>query len=236
MRRVRKTEKKNYKRILALCIVIMTAAVIAAGCGGGDDEESSSQEKERAADKYAKVLTDKDGTYYLKVESGEETSDSADIFKDTQIMAQEGSDKKYVSSEANNSKQYYMDGKLYYYDGNAMTYYVMDQGTNGDNTNDAYAPAEDYKKTKEKDFDGQQMECDIYENETTEEGVELINRTEYYVDDKGDLKGIISEQLNKSSMKLVSRVTMKVQEFETKIPEGIFTRPDGYEEIKEEDH
>lgn len=236
MRRVRKTGKKNYIRILALCVVIMAAAILAAGCGSGDDEESSSQEKERAADKYAKVLTDKEGTYYLKVESGEETSDSADIFKDTQVMAQEGSDKKYVSSEANKSKQYYMDGKLYYYDGNAMTYYVMDQGAKGDDTNDAYAPAESYKKTKEKKYDRQQMECDIYENETTEEGIELINRTEYYVDDKGDLRGIISEQLNKSSMKLVSRVTMDVLEFEEKIPEGTFTRPDGYEEIKEEDH
>ena len=44
----------------------------------------------------------------------------------------------------------YMDDKLYYYDGNAKTYYVMNQGAKGDDTNDAYAPAESYKKTKEK--------------------------------------------------------------------------------------
>lgn len=220
-------------KYLALAGLIISMMILICACGedGGGSEEGGSDTKGVAA-KYADVLSDENATYYLNVESSEETSDSDDVFTDVQTIAQEGSKKKYVSSKAQNTKQYYLDGKLYYYDGNTMTYYAMEQGPQSDDVSKAYAPNEGYKRTKVKEFDGEKLKCDIYENEVTEEGTALINRTEYYVSDKGDLKGVVSTQINKGSKDMVSKVTMKVLDFKTKVPEGTFTRPEGYTKVK----
>ena len=232
---IKKEESKIKYLLLTALIILMIGAVC--GCGeddadkGGSSDGGSSDTK-GVASKYADILSDDNATYYLNVESYEETGDSRDVFNDVQTIAQKGSKKKYVSSESQNTQQYYLDGKLYYYDGNNMTYYVMNQGPQADDVNKAYAPNEGYKKTKKKEFDGEKLECDIYENEVTEEGTVLINRTEYFVDGSGDLKGVVSTQLNKSSLSMVSKVTMKVRDFKTKIPEGTFTRPEGYTKVK----
>ena len=58
--------------------------------------------------------------------------------------------------------------------------------------------------------------------------------TEYYVDKEGNLVGVMSVQKNADrNMEEVSKVKMKVEKFTTKIPEGTFDLPKGYEEVKQ---
>ena len=115
-----KKEESKIKYLLLTVLIILMIGVVC-GCGEGDADkggssDGGSSDTKGVASKYADILSDDNATYYLNVESYEETGDSSDVFNDVQTIAQKGSKKKYVSSESQNTQQYYLDGKLYYYD------------------------------------------------------------------------------------------------------------------------
>ena len=218
--------------ILAICLAAFAlSACEAEESGSAADPAEEHEVQDGAAKKYVDLLTSDKSEYYMTIESEQKTPDSDDVFRDVQTIAQDGS-KKFVASDASQSLQYNLDGYFYYYDIQNKQYYKMKETGNVDEITDAYAPRNGYKKTVEKKFDGEKCQCDIFEKETTEEGIALLNITEYYVDEEGQLVGVVSEQRNKDSDRLASRLVMTVTDFKTKVPEGTFDLPDGYTEIK----
>ncbi|MBQ9179884.1 MAG: hypothetical protein IJ132_03690 [Firmicutes bacterium] len=218
--------------IIAICLAAFAlSACEAEESGSAADPGEEHEIQDGAAKKYVDLLTSDKSEYYMTIESEQKTAGSDDVFRDVQTIAQDGA-KKFVSSDANQSLQYNLDGYFYYYDIRNKQYYKMKETGNVDEITDAYAPRNGYKKTEEKKFDDKKCQCDIFEKETTEEGMVMVNRTEYYVDEEGELVGVVSEQRNKDSDRLAGRLVMTVTDFKSKVPEGTFDLPDGYTEIK----
>lgn len=214
---------------VVICALALALALAMAGCGSdsdsGDKEKASgdSVEKKGVAGKYVKLLTDENSTYYMEIKSD----------NDEQTLAQDKG-KKYMTSRLNGTSQYVLGDKLYYCIDKDKTYFVTPQNNDAGEITDSYAPNSGYKETVEKKFYGEKCKCDIYEKETEEEGTNLVNVTEYYVDKDGNLVGVVSIQKNADrNMEEVSKVKMKVEKFTTKIPEGTFDLPEDYEEVKQ---
>ena len=234
----KKTKCRKFAKtaVTVLCALLLVLAMTGCGEENTDKDKASGAngEESGAAKKYVDLLTSEDSTYYMEISTESKTEEGEkNIVEDYQVLAQDKG-KKFMSSELNGTKQYVKDGKLYYCLDNTMTYYVTPQNDSQSEVTDAYAPNSGYKKTVDKEFGGEKCKCDIYEKETTEEGTSLVNVTEYYVDKEGNLVGVMSVQKNADrNMEEVSKVKMKVEKFTTKIPEGTFDLPKGYEEVKQ---
>lgn len=245
MRTTPLTDKENRKNraavtakvtaLLCSCLLVMFLLCACGGSSGGAGPDSAGTGDkddagsfEGAAAKYAALFSSKDSTYYMKA-SVESQSGAQETTEDI-IETAQAPGKQMISSESSSYIQFYLSGKQYYYDTLNMTYYELDVSGGSESADAAYAPSEGFEGTEDGTFEGQPVKIDTYRNETKYEGVRIVSTTQYYVsdDEAADLVAIVSEQKNKVTGKIISRVTMRVQEFSTELPDGVFDLPKGF--------
>lgn len=216
--------KKIIMALLICILVFMTAA-----CGVEDKP---------VAEKYYKLMDQKEGTYYMETDVSEQFLDDP---TDNQIMTS-------IAAEAiDGDKSIYLQGQETFTERQLTTgdkqYVINDQEKTYAVTKKADEQVEDkqeYVKSGDTTLNGKNCSYDQYQSEYTMEGQDGSEETHlfitrYLVDDNGELIGLRFYNQLKEGDKPFYRRTDVVTKFEEgKVPEGIFDLPQGYKKVEQQ--